>query len=203
MLAVVLRTSRPLFFVCLAKGNTPGRGAPHRQWVAAQESKDVPPWLDPTCISSSKHQITEEGNSQFAWQITHVASTGEASRFVYVGSLRMIPIANSKRALGWSSSAGDAMWRRLWGAPPWPAWPSTPPKSIACGREATGEGGHSSPAPASSPWTGHRSRGDLPGWLLWRLLARRVLRLLGTPAWESLLPAWRKTSSSGAPTWGL
>jgi hypothetical protein len=44
--------------------------------VGVPESKDIPPKLDSPCLSSSKHQITEEGNSHCARRISHVASTG-------------------------------------------------------------------------------------------------------------------------------
>ena len=42
-------------------------------------------------------------------------------RFVHAGTLRMMPIGNSKRAGGWSSSAGDVIWQRHWGVRPWPS----------------------------------------------------------------------------------
>src|SRR5216683_7701286 len=73
---VVWRTSRHVLVVFLAEGTTHEGGSPHRQYVAAPEGKGVPPELDSTCISSSKHDITEEVNSQFARRISHVASTG-------------------------------------------------------------------------------------------------------------------------------
>jgi hypothetical protein len=59
----------------LAEGTTHERGSPHHQCIAASEGKEVPPELDSTCVSSSKHEITEEVNSQFARRISQVDST--------------------------------------------------------------------------------------------------------------------------------
>jgi hypothetical protein len=72
---VVWRTSRHVLVVFLAEGTTHVGGSPHRQYVAAPEGKGVPPELDSTCVSSSKHEITEEVNSQFARRISQVDST--------------------------------------------------------------------------------------------------------------------------------
>src|SRR5438876_11669560 len=118
-------------------------------------------------------------------------------RFVHAGTLRMIRTANSKRAGGSRSSAGDAISQRRWGARLGHAWPSIPPKSIACKLE--------------SGW---------PRWLFvgcgdtvsasWAVLyvagcdgvfsLEELLDVLGSAPRESLLPALAKPSSPDSPT---
>jgi len=62
--------------------------------------------------------FTEKAASYGAPDASLPMALRPCKRFARAGTLRMIPIANSKRAGAWSSSAGDVMSRRRWGARP-------------------------------------------------------------------------------------
>jgi hypothetical protein len=106
--------------------------------------------------------------------------------FIHAGTLRTIRIANSKRAGGWSSNAGDAI--------PSSAGTSNlnvpglqyrPSLSLAR-RRAAGCSGDSSAAATAVARARKRSSGALCRWLLWRLLLGRGAQRTGCcPARES------------------
>src|SRR6266568_5014016 len=94
-------------------------------------------------------------------------------RFVRAGTLKMIPIANSKRDGDWRSNAGPRF-RGSAGAHDLDVLglQYRPSLSLAGGR-AAGFGGHSTAATAPPARPGHGSSGDLCRRMLWRLRAGR------------------------------